>query len=141
MLTTQWGVSSMTWEIARTLDRNPVGAFTARHMLDRVDGALPADRLEDAKLIVSELVTNAIQHAEDDGPVRLVARWDGEALRMEVHSAGPFLEPAAAPNGRFRVGGWGLRLVDALADRWDVESGDETVVWAEVDEGPLIGLS
>jgi len=140
-MTTSWGAPRMTWEIARTLDRRPAEAFTARHVLDRVVGALPADRLDDARLIVSELVTNAIQHAEDDGSVRLVARWDGHALRMEVHSAGSFQKPALPPTGRFRIGGWGLRLVDALADRWDVEGGDETVVWAEVDEGPPAGLS
>jgi anti-sigma regulatory factor (Ser/Thr protein kinase) len=128
----------MSWEIARSLAR-PSEAFTARHLLDRAGGTLPAERLDDARLIVTELVTNAVRHGATDGPVRLHLRWDGHMLRVEVQSEGAFARSFRRELlGTSNVGqssGWGLRLVDALADRWGIVGGSETTVWAEVDAG------
>jgi len=131
----------MTWEIACELEPTPAEVFAARHLLDRANGALSADRLDDARLIISELVSNAIRHADRDGGIRLIARWNGTALRLEVCSSGAFREPASHTGDGFHTGGWGLRLVEALADRWGIESGPETVVWAEVSERPLPATS
>jgi len=130
------GSMRMSWEIARSL-RRPFEAFTARHLLDDAGGTLSASRLDDARLIVSELVTNAVRHGTTGAPVGLVLRWDGQTLRVEVHSVGPFASPLPrAPLGPPNVnqtGGWGLRLVEALATRWGIEEQGETTVWAEVE--------
>ncbi len=32
-----------------------------------------------------------------------------------------------------RESGWGLYLVRALADRWGIRRGEDTVVWLEID--------
>lgn len=83
-------------------------------------------RRDDAMLLVSELVTNAIRYTRSgagDGVVTLTLLDLGHAMRYEVTDEGGAAtrpEPSGAvpfysENGR------GLRLVDALADTWDTE--------------------
>jgi anti-sigma regulatory factor (Ser/Thr protein kinase) len=110
------------------------------------DWGLPEQVSDTARLLVSELVTNAILHA---GGTRVVvclrpavpARSDGARVRMEVVDEGtgpgrpaPRLAAAHEENGR------GLMLLDALADRWGVErsapgSPAGCTVWAEFGSG------
>ena len=86
---------------------------------------------DDAKLIVSELVCNAVRHAGTDIGLTLMARREG--LRMEVSDGStqpvrPRIATAADQDGR------GLALVDALASHHGVRNspGGKTV-WAELD--------
>lgn len=103
----------------------------ARQFVDQVlhrwqrDGAI--DRLA---LIASELVTNAVRHANTDITLELSA--DGDLLRLEVFDGGNgrphFLE--VAPD---QPGGLGLPIVEALASSWGVRSGEDGKgVWAEL---------
>jgi anti-sigma regulatory factor (Ser/Thr protein kinase) len=86
---------------------------------------------DDAKLIVSELVCNAVRHARTDIDLTLIARREG--LRMEVSdgSTRPVRPRTATPadeNGR------GLTLVHALASHHGVRSSATgKTVWAELD--------
>jgi anti-sigma regulatory factor (Ser/Thr protein kinase) len=52
-----------------------------------------------------------------------------------VTDSGPGFEPEQPrPTPHVdRPGGWGLCLVDRLADRWGVDSGNRTAVWFELD--------
>jgi anti-sigma regulatory factor (Ser/Thr protein kinase) len=85
----------------------------------------------DVMLLVSELVTNAVRHARsDEFEVRLEVRRD--ALRLEVHDEGAGFVPRIAPSGN-GTGGYGLYIVDRLADRWGVERDPGGVIWLEVD--------
>ncbi len=96
-------------------------------------GLLPPDRLSDARLLVTELVTNGVLHGEGD--IRLRMDASSEALRVEVADEGHgFRSVCRAPD---RDGGWGLGIVEALADRWGVFAGS-THVWFEIDR-PLSG--
>ena len=49
--------------------------------------AIPPDILEDAKVLVSELVGNSVKHAglSVDDHVHVTAEWSGERLRVTVH--------------------------------------------------------
>ena len=90
-----------------------------------VDGAV-----EEAELIVSELVTNALRHASS--PSRLVLAADGACLRIEVadNGAGGAVRRRSRPED---TGGRGLLLVEAMADRWGSHhDGHEHVVWCEI---------
>jgi two-component sensor histidine kinase len=72
--------------------------------------------ITDALIIVNELVTNAIMHADSDAVVMAVLQ--DMRLRLEVHDSDPtgpvVVEPSSA-------GGFGLAIVTALCDVWGWE--------------------
>ncbi len=91
------------------------------------------DTCDTAALVVSELVTNAIRHvSRSTQPVELAARITGGAIRVEVRDGGTGFEPGK-PKPRGADGGFGLFLVERMASRWGVETGDGTRVWFELD--------
>ena len=104
----------------------------ARGALDQLASALSADRMRDLRLLVSELVTNAVRHAEG-AVVRLIVSLRGDVLRVEVHDPGRGFEVKAPPDDPLRASGWGLVLVEELADRWGVDGTPRTRVWFEMD--------
>ncbi len=81
-------------------------------------------------LLVSEVATNALVHAEGDVQVRVESR--GDVLRVEVADESPLMpQPRAA--GPLEEGGRGLALVETLARSWDVTpQGHGKIVWFEV---------
>ena len=90
-----------------------------------------------AVLLVSELVTNAIQHAHP-GAAGTVLRleYSGSWLRIEVHDASPH-EPEPRTPDWLDESGFGLMLVDALATKWGVQQTIQgKAVWAELDARP-----
>jgi len=111
----------------------PRAASAARAVVtEALQTRLDRSRLADVRLLVSELVTNGIVHgdAADDGET-LTLEIDASALlRVDVVDHGHGFEPGAA--GRESLGGWGLTLVEGLADRWGVLHDGETRVWFEM---------
>lgn len=86
-------------------------------------------------LVVSELMTNAVRHGR--GVVDLTVACDERRVRLEVHDeGGPTLPAFRRPELRGGVvGGFGLRLVDAIVDDWGVDHNGGTRVWAEAALG------
>jgi serine/threonine-protein kinase RsbW len=121
--------------LERQLAVTPEAASQARHALDGLEDELTAHRMRDVRLLVSELVTNAVRHANlDEGDViGLVVELADHALRVEVHDPGGGFVPSAPSPDPVRPSGWGLYLVAELADRWGVDSDDRTLVWFELD--------
>ena len=77
-----------------------------------------------AAVLVSELVTTSVVHAE--GVVTLRARWTGDILRVDVSDQGG-AEPSSPVSER------GLATLDALATDWGVEfEGTGRVTWFEL---------
>jgi anti-sigma regulatory factor (Ser/Thr protein kinase) len=113
----------------------PEAAAEARHALDDVGAAIADSRLRDVRLLVSELVTNAVRHANlaDGDMILLVIDIADDALRVEVHDPGGGFVPTAPAPDPARPSGWGLYLVAELADRWGVDSDERTLVWFELD--------
>jgi anti-sigma regulatory factor (Ser/Thr protein kinase) len=106
----------------------------ARRSLDALRSSLEAPVVDEAELLVSELVTNSVRHAElgPDDTIAVRILTTPSALRVEVSDPGPGFDPTTmpAPNGR---GGWGLRLLDRIATRWGVARRDGVRVWFELD--------
>jgi anti-sigma regulatory factor (Ser/Thr protein kinase) len=103
---------------------------SARRTLERLAGKLPTQRLRDASLCLSELVTNAVQHPSAGSELELRVALDDDRLRVEVADEGGGFHPDAPSRGDER--GWGLFIVDNLSDRWGVDRGERTVVWFEI---------
>ena len=93
-------------------------------------GTLEADQLATARLLVSELVTNAVLHGR--GEVNLRAWLRPDALRVEVRDqGGAFAHEGRRPDAPM-AGGWGLQMVSTQSSRWGVSS-ECARVWFELD--------
>jgi anti-sigma regulatory factor (Ser/Thr protein kinase) len=95
------------------------------------DWALDGDLADDARVVLSELVTNALTHSLD--VFRLTLRLHGERLLIEVWDAADGMPRVGVPED-LAVNGRGMFLVDALSRRWGVRAepdGGKTV-WAEL---------
>ena len=105
----------------------------ARHAITECCRGWHVHHLVDAvELLVSEMVTNAITHAV--GPVRVVADFDGDRVRVEVHDNSPDGPRArVTPPSDLDEHGRGLQLIAMLADRWG-STGTSTgkAVWIEL---------
>lgn len=96
--------------------------------------------VDDAILILSEFVTNALRHARalTSDTIRVSWSLSGDGLlRIEVTDGGGTTRPVTKPYSMSvsAQAGRGLEIVDRLADRWGSqreESGDEYTVWAEL---------
>jgi anti-sigma regulatory factor (Ser/Thr protein kinase) len=92
--------------------------------------------VEDAILVLSELVTNAVRHsgAEADQQLGLAVRRVDRDLVISVRDSGTSGTIAAIrDNEQASFGGMGLRVVDQLSTDWGAirESGSHTV-WAKI---------
>ena len=74
--------------------------------------------VEDAVLLVSELVTNSVVHGGP--PVIVAVDCDGDALQVRVRDGSPVL-PARRTADHGDEGGRGLALVDTLSTDWGVD--------------------
>jgi anti-sigma regulatory factor (Ser/Thr protein kinase) len=116
-------------------DRAPAAA---RQCVERLQGRLDPDGLETMRLLVSELVTNSVRHAKlgSSGWIRIAIEERSRALRVAVSDPGIGFEGRPGPPRPGDPSGWGLHLVDQLADRWGVSRDGETKVWFEIDRQP-----
>jgi anti-sigma regulatory factor (Ser/Thr protein kinase) len=117
--------------LALPCDRTAPGL--ARNALRTALG--PGRTSDDAALVVSELVTNAVRHSgcAPDQTVMLDALITGQGLRISVHDAGRSVRvPVVRDDPPSVGGGLGLRLVEQLARRWGSERPDGRLVWAEL---------
>jgi anti-sigma regulatory factor (Ser/Thr protein kinase) len=92
-------------------------------------GATPG-ALSSVELATSEVVTNAIRHADGTSTVTVTARVTRRDLTLEVHDADP--APPQVRTGRAGLpGGHGLRLVEAVSSDWGWRAAPDggKVVW------------
>jgi anti-sigma regulatory factor (Ser/Thr protein kinase) len=118
-------------------EAGPTAAGSARNALMALDGKVDETLLADVRLLVSELVTNSVRHSglRERDSVRLHVQVTPSTLRVEVADSGEGFEPRRRDADRSRPGGWGLYLVEELADRWGVARNHSTRVWFEMDRG------
>jgi anti-sigma regulatory factor (Ser/Thr protein kinase) len=112
----------------------PDAPYDARHALDRLAAEVPREVLENLRLLVSELVTNCIRHAGVDphASIELTVSPRNSVIRVEVSDPGEGFEPAPVTLSLYSTSGWGLYLVEQIADRWGVSVENGTKVWFEI---------
>jgi serine/threonine-protein kinase RsbW len=115
----------------------PTAATQARtDVTERLAALLGASVLEDVRLLVTELITNALRHGRltAGDRVSVKASVDEDVVRIEVRDPGNDGDVALREPGA-RGGGYGLYLVEQLARRWGVDRRHGTVVWCELAPG------
>ena len=140
--------SAVIGDVAAISTANPPVAATGTHAQQSFPGeprALSATRrfvattlmswdlhhyVDDASMVVSELATNAVIHAQSGYTVDLSS--DGAALRVSVRDASP-VGPVLRHPAPTTTSGRGLILVTSIASRWGTELVDDgKLVWAEL---------
>lgn len=105
-----------------------------------LQGAIPPPELDgrghDAQLVLSEVVSNAVRHGrlQASDTLLVVIDADEEHLRVQVEQPSPAkpVEVVAHPlPERAGEGGYGLHIVERIADIWGHEEGPPGRVWFE----------
>ena len=121
--------------LRRLLDVRLSACLAARDAVGEFGDGLPRQLLDIVRLLVSELVANAVIHgrAGERGGIELEAVIDDRRLRVDVADGGSgFVPPPRAPDPGLE-GGRGLQLVEAFSDRWGIVTGGVSQVWFEID--------
>ena len=123
----------MSFELAG----GPYAVTASRLALAGLEDRLDPNVLFDIRLLVSELVTNCVKHA-DVGPeesIMLNVDIHDEHVRVSVVDEGPGFEKPPTPVSEAAAeagSGWGLFLVDQLASDWGVDRNAGATVWFEL---------
>src|SRR5207249_5219391 len=119
------GQPAMSKDMSFELAGGPYAVTAARLALAELDEHLDESQAFDVRLLVSELVTNSVQHARvgPDDSIRMKLAIGGEQVRVEITDQGPGFDPPTDAGGSERDRGWGLFFVAQLASRWGVEQG------------------
>ncbi|MBO1413509.1 ATP-binding protein [Streptomyces sp. FH025] len=118
------------WDVEADVAAVPLARHKVTQIVRSWGIPMSDDSMRDAELCAGELLANAIEYAQ--GRFRIVVRWTGVRLRVEVADRNP-QPPARNKADDMATGGRGLLLVEALAHSWGwypVEAGK--VVWFEV---------
>ena len=122
-------------DLSFELAGGPYAVTAARLALADLDSALDPSTAFDVRLLVSELVTNSVQHASvgAEDSIRLHVDIGGVSVRVEVSDSGPGFELKDPIPDTATDSGWGLFLVNQISDRWGVGRETDSCVWFEID--------
>jgi anti-sigma regulatory factor (Ser/Thr protein kinase) len=112
-----------------------VGVARRRLVSDLIEAGVYGPTVTDAALVISELLSNALRHAEPLPGSSLRVAWDVDAdsVRLSVSDGGGPTRPELGEPTQFTTGGRGLRIVAKLSRRWGTGRDDGcATVWAEV---------
>ena len=119
------------------LPRGSHAAASGRHALEPLKDELDGRLFEDVRLLISEVVTNSVRHADSppDDVVELEIFVAHDCVRVEVADGGSGFEAIPHLPTRDQASGWGLHLVARMSDRWGVRRNSRTRVWFEFCRG------
>ncbi|WP_329249141.1 ATP-binding protein [Actinoallomurus sp. NBC_01490] len=110
-----------------------VSVVRRRLAAELLESGVYEDIADDAAVIVSELISNALRHARPlpSGDIRVAWSRQGDLIQLAVSDGGAMTEPRRARATLSSLGGRGLGIVESLADGWGVHHDDGgTTVWA-----------
>lgn len=114
----------------------PSAAAAAREIVVRAcTGWQLPHLIDDAQVVITELVSNAVRHAEGD--LRLLVLLRDRLLHLSVADTSEQRPHLILPDPDTGEGGRGLLLIDAIAAAWGSSpTSDGKVVWATLRTGP-----
>ena len=129
----------MPVEIQEEVPNGPEAPALARRLLDPFKSRIPDEVMIDARLVLSEIVTNSYMFARtpEGTPIEITLADSQDRLRVEVIDRSIF-DPTPESNQELRSAKFGLHIVDRVADKWGRIS--EGGVWAEFDIGERRGV-
>jgi anti-sigma regulatory factor (Ser/Thr protein kinase) len=117
---------------SRTVPGRPEHVREARAFVAKALGELHPG-LDNAVLLTSELVTNAVMHSRsrcDGGTVTVLIVESGGGVRIEIADEGSEVSSPVVRGDVYASDGHGLYLVQTLADQWGyVRDNNGTTVW------------
>jgi serine/threonine-protein kinase RsbW len=129
------------------LAHDPRAAREARARLraDLQSREVPTSVIDDAEIVLSELVGNAVRHAHAAAGGTVLVQWRvrGDLLDLEVTDGGGGEAPVRRPDteavDEISSSGRGLTIVAAMCRSWGVvDSGAGRTVWASIVQGPRL---
>jgi anti-sigma regulatory factor (Ser/Thr protein kinase) len=121
----------MTARLGLELPRTPGSPGISRRWLEeRFAAQLDDCELATAKLLISELVTNAVVHGR--GRIGVRAWSEGDHVHVEVTDEGTGFVRVFRTPGQDGRGGLGLAILDAEATRWGIGEDATTRVWFDL---------
>ena len=122
--------------LSRSFTADRTAPRAARHALDELNGHIDPALKDDIRLLVSEVITNSVIHAQPQTPGEVdLDVWASDAVvRVAITDRGRLAATNPGPRGGERSG-WGLMMVDRLAHSWGVELDEGTEVWFEFQQG------
>lgn len=138
----------------RTIERNTTLAYAPESVTRARRGLrsdlrslkIPDARVDDAALVLSELLSNALRHARPLPDHTVGVSWriemedgasEGGRLEIAVRDGGSSSMPRVARPSISGLGGRGLGIVQSLAGRWGTEmDATTTMVWAVLEIAP-----
>jgi serine/threonine-protein kinase RsbW len=127
------GVDSIVCTVRAPHEPASVGKVRREVVNDLQTRDLPESIVDEAEIVSSELLTNAVRHARplSDGTIRVRWKIRGEVVEVEVTDGGGESVPRPAPRTVWLSSGRGLRIVRSIAHEWGVtEDRTGSVVWA-----------
>jgi serine/threonine-protein kinase RsbW len=84
------------------------------------------DSIEDARVVISELVANAVRHARPLSDGNLLVTWtlEGDGVQVSVTDGGSATRPRALETSSSALSGRGMAIVEVLAHTWWTEESD-----------------
>jgi anti-sigma regulatory factor (Ser/Thr protein kinase) len=111
----------------------PSVAAQARAVIEPLRSRLDENVSADLALLVSEVVTNAYRHSgAGDQRIGVDVEIRDDRVRAEVVDQGAGFKAEPVAEDQRGEGGWGLYIVDRLAERWGVRAGPPSSVWFEL---------
>lgn len=112
-----------------SIARTKLAAFLTRNQAEPTT-------IDDALIVLSEMITNAIAHGQPDSQATIEIRWSincaRDLLELSVHDAGEGATLTPVNFDEDSLSGRGLSIISTVADRWWVDMTSGTRVNAEV---------
>jgi anti-sigma regulatory factor (Ser/Thr protein kinase) len=123
------------------LPATPASVAVARRRLaaDLIAAGIFDTVIRDVALVISELLSNAIRHAQSLPGSRVQVTWNvaTESVEVAVSDGGSPTRPRQTKASLSALGGRGLGIVEHISHTWGVRSGNfGLTVWAVIPAPP-----